>query len=168
MVLDGAEQMELNAEERFIESLGLFLEGMGFPRIAGRILGLLFFEGRPMPLDEIAAALKVSRASVSTNTRLLIQVALIEERSRPGDRRSWFQVRPDAFRQRIRFMVAQFEALTGLFEQGVAALPPEREVARRTMGEAIRFHRALSAELAGLSAKWEREIQENRQEERTT
>mgnify|MGYP003349585704 CR=1 FL=1 len=31
-----------------------------------------------------------------------------------------------------------------------------------SMGEAIRFHRALSAELAGLSAKWERESQEER------
>ena len=103
---------ELTAEQRFVEDFGLFLEQVGFPRIAGRILGLLLVNGVPMHLEQISAVLEVSRASVSTNTRLLIGVMLIEQRTQPGDRRTWFVVRPDAFRRRFGFIITQFASMS--------------------------------------------------------
>ncbi len=147
--------MELSAEEQFIESLGLFMENLGFSRIAGRILGFLLCQGVAMPLDGLAEALRVSRASISTNTRLLIQVRLIEECSMPGDRRSWFRMRPDAFQQRLSFIIMQFGALSGLLEQGLAAVPPERAQARRNLTEAVAFHRMLVLELSALNERWQ-------------
>ena len=55
----------------FIERMGLAFESDGLPRIAGRIFGLLLLSEDCRSLDELAAELKVSKGSVSTNARLL-------------------------------------------------------------------------------------------------
>ena len=56
---------------------GLLAEQYGLPRIAGEVCGLLFMTDGPLSLDEIAEALKVSKASVSTNVRLLERLRFI-------------------------------------------------------------------------------------------
>lgn len=62
---------------------GLLAEQYGLPRIAGEVCGLLFMTDGPLSLDEITAALKVSKASVSTNVRLLERLRFV----RRGDLR---------------------------------------------------------------------------------
>ncbi|GEM_PF-5938822 len=52
-------------------------ETVGLPRIAGEVCGLLFMTDGPLSLDEIASALKVSKASVSTNVRLLERLRFV-------------------------------------------------------------------------------------------
>ena len=56
---------------------GLLAEQYGLPRIAGEVCGLLFTTDGPLSLDEIAGALKVSKASVSTNVRLLERLRFV-------------------------------------------------------------------------------------------
>jgi DNA-binding transcriptional regulator GbsR (MarR family) len=56
---------------------GLTAEQYGLPRIAGEVCGLLFMTDGPLSLDEIAEALKVSKASVSTNVRLLERLRFV-------------------------------------------------------------------------------------------
>ena len=106
----------------FIERMGLALEADGLPRIAGRIFGLLLVSEDCRSLDDLAAALGVSKASVSTNTRLLEHRGVLERNSRPSDRRDYYRVRPDLFchtmAQRLerwqRFHEAIGEARTSL------------------------------------------------------
>lgn len=88
------------AAVRFIEELSLFAEADGLPRIAGRIAGLLLIRQRPVSFDEIAEQLHVSRASVSTNTRLLESLGVIRRLSKLGERKDLFEVGGD-FVQRM-------------------------------------------------------------------
>src|SRR3982751_1902013 len=81
----------------FIERMGLALESDGMPRIAGRIFGLLLVSEDSLSLDELAADLGVSKASVSTNARLLEQRGVLERISRPADRRDYYRIPPDLF-----------------------------------------------------------------------
>lgn len=145
--------LELTGEERFIEELGLFLETFGFPRIAGRILGLLLVSGTPLHLDQLATRLKVSRASISTNTRLLVTLMLIGEVAVPGDRRTWFTVRPDAFQSRIRFIISQFRVLSAILEKGLQTA--EHSQAQERLRDAVGFHDFMAEEMEALSRKWE-------------
>ncbi len=80
------------AEERFIEGMGLALEEDRLPRIAGRLVGLLILSPQPLRFDRLAERLRVSRGSISTNTRLLENMGVIERVTRPGDRRDYFQI----------------------------------------------------------------------------
>src|SRR5579883_1380571 len=82
---------------RFVEGLGLYFEEFGLPRIGGRLLGLLMVTDRPLALDEIARRLLVSRASVSTNARLVLAARLGERVGIPGDRRDYYAFSPRAW-----------------------------------------------------------------------
>ena len=57
--------------------MGVALESDGLPRIAGRIFGLLLVSEDARSLDDLAAELRVSKGSVSTNARLLEQRGLV-------------------------------------------------------------------------------------------
>ena len=144
----------LTPEEKFIEDFGIFLESVGFSRIAGRIIGLLLVKGDPMHLDQIANTLKVSRASISTNTRTLVAVQFLKEQARPGDRRTWFVVSPDAFMTRLDFMTLQFQAIQQLLSQGLSVVSEERPMARARLTEAIEFHKFLIDELQNALSRW--------------
>jgi DNA-binding transcriptional ArsR family regulator len=80
----------------FVESMGLFWESEGLPRIAGRLFGFLIVQSEPCSLDDLAAALGVSKASISTDSRRLEQLGLITRVGKPGDRRDYYVVDPNA------------------------------------------------------------------------
>jgi DNA-binding transcriptional regulator GbsR (MarR family) len=93
----------------FVERMGLTLEADGMPRIAGRIFGLLLVSDEPRSLDDLAAELRVSKGSASTNARLLEQRGLLERVCRPADRRDYYRVRPDLFNHTMALRLARWE-----------------------------------------------------------
>jgi DNA-binding transcriptional regulator GbsR (MarR family) len=82
--------------DRFVEQLGLLAEGEGLPRTAGRMMGVLMVCSEPMGIDELATTLKVSRASISTNSRLLQSLQIADLVREPGDRRDYLQISGDS------------------------------------------------------------------------
>jgi len=85
------------APHPFVERLALALETDGFPRIAGRIFGLLMMSNVEVSLDEIADSVGASKASASVNTRMLEDKGFIDRMSRPGDRRDYYRIAADPF-----------------------------------------------------------------------
>ncbi|MEM9557144.1 MAG: MarR family transcriptional regulator [Acidobacteriota bacterium] len=78
--------------QSFVEAMGRDFEKESMPRIAGRVFGLLLLETGPHGLQQLAERLRVSRASVSTNTRLLEERGMIERVTLPGDRRDYYRI----------------------------------------------------------------------------
>jgi DNA-binding transcriptional regulator GbsR (MarR family) len=126
---------------RFIEQMGMLCERDNLPRIAGRVLGLLIVEEGAFSLRELADRLKVSRASVSTNARMLTDVGVVERVSRPGDRQDYYQLVPYPFHRMLTGRAAVFRQASQLFEEAAAAFPQDREVARGRLKEMAAFHR---------------------------
>jgi len=91
-----AESTEV-VRERFIEQMGLISQGDGLPRIAGRLMGLMIFDGRAYSFGDLAIELQVSRGSISTNARMLEQMGIIERVAKPGDRQDYFQLADDPY-----------------------------------------------------------------------
>jgi DNA-binding transcriptional regulator GbsR (MarR family) len=94
---------------RFIEQMGLALESDGLPRIAGRIFGLILISDDARSLDDLACELQVSKGSVSTNARLLEQRGILEQISRPGDRRDYYRAPPDLFSHTMAQRIARWQ-----------------------------------------------------------
>jgi DNA-binding transcriptional regulator GbsR (MarR family) len=82
--------------DRFIEQLGRLAEGEGLPRTAGRMMALLILTGAPLGIDDFARRLKVSRAGVSTNGRLLQSLGIAQPVSHPGNRRNYLALSGDS------------------------------------------------------------------------
>lgn len=107
----------------FVEKMGLALESDGFPRIAGRIFGLLLLSEDCRSLDDLAAELGVSKGSVSTNARLLELRGVLERNSRPSDRRDYYRVPPDLFSQTMAQRLARWQRLDEAIAEARATLP---------------------------------------------
>lgn len=87
--------------QQLIERVGLLTEAEGLPRIAGRIFGLLLVTPGECSLDDMAETLGVSKASISTDARRLEQYGIVVRTSRPGDRRDYYAIAPNALRESL-------------------------------------------------------------------
>ena len=123
----------------FIDQMGLYFEGFNISRSAGRIMGLLMVTERPLSLDEIAAILQVSRASVSTNARLLASSGLAQPVTMPGDRRDFYRYSPHTWERRLLISVASARMSYRIAEHGLVAIEPTNAVARANLEEMCDF-----------------------------
>lgn len=114
------------ATARFVDRMGLVFAADGFPRIAGQIFATLILAEDDLALDELAVRLLVSKASVSTNARMLEERGYLERLGRPGDRRDFYRIAPDLFERLMAQRLARWER----FEEALdvarteIALPP--------------------------------------------
>jgi DNA-binding transcriptional regulator GbsR (MarR family) len=129
--------------QQFVERMGLICEKEGMARSAGRIFALLLIGDRPYSLDELADELQVSKASASTNARMLESLGFIERVSSLGDRRDFYQVEHDPWERMLRVAQTRWRDMVAVFAEAQLKLPEDRAVGRRRMGEAERFHRLL-------------------------
>lgn len=92
--MDTEEIQRKSAIEFFVEELSVLWEHSGLPRMAGRVYAwLLVCEPNHQSSAQLAEALKASRGSISSMTRLLAQSGLIERFSIPGDRSTYFRAK---------------------------------------------------------------------------
>jgi DNA-binding transcriptional regulator GbsR (MarR family) len=140
--------------QQFVERLALNMEADGLPRIAGRIFGFLLIHEGAYSLDDLAEELQVSKASVSTNARLLEQVGLIERTGTPGDRRDFYQMNPDAWERVLQVAQRRWECMRSVLTEGSTALPAGMESGRRRLKEAAQFHGLILTEADRLVERW--------------
>jgi len=115
------QERQLKAK-RFAEEVGLLFDEYGLPRMAGRIFGWLLICDPPyQSIGEISDALAASKSSISTMTRLLMQLGAIERVGVPGARREYFRVRVGASNF-ARQMMAQVRTMRKLSECGLEVL----------------------------------------------
>lgn len=83
----------ISPTRQFVEEQGLLWEHSGLPRMTGRIIGwLLVCQPAEQTAAQLALALDASKGSISTNTRLLLQLGVIERVSLPGERATHFRI----------------------------------------------------------------------------
>jgi DNA-binding transcriptional regulator GbsR (MarR family) len=116
--------------ERFIESLGMQLElEAGAPRMVGRVLGwLLLCDPPEQSAAELAESLQASKGSISTSTRLLLRLGLIERVRLRGERFDRFSAQASAWDE-LLWREEQFSEPRKVLAMGLEALadePPER------------------------------------------
>ncbi len=115
---------------QFIERVGVLTEAEGLPRIAGRIYGLLLMTPGACSLDEMAESLGVSKASISTDARRLEIAGIVVRSSRPGDRRDYYAIAPDALRQSLERKLRGLRQFREILQEA-RAIPGAPEVRDR-------------------------------------
>lgn len=138
----------------FIERMGLALESDGLPRIAGRIFGLLLVSEDCRSLDELAAELRVSKASVSTNARLLEQRGVLERNSRPSDRRDYYRVPPDVFSHTMAQRLERWQRFHEAVAEARASLPIRSRKVLDRLDEYQEAYAFLSGAIRQALGRW--------------
>ena len=156
--MNDARQVE---EKRFVEEVGILFEQSGLPRMAGRILGWLLISDPPhQTTGELTEALLASKGSISTMTRLLIRIGLIERLSLSGQRHDYFRFKPGAWHQLIRDSLVQTTAFRQLAERGLELLENKTHANRQWLEEMRDMYAFMEREFPALVERWEQKHKE--------
>ena len=92
----------------------------GLPMIAGRVLGwLMICDPAEQSAGQIATAIGASRASLTTNLRLLGSVGLVHQHTRPGDRTVYYRVDDDAWETVVQRQIASLASFGDILRDGL-------------------------------------------------
>lgn len=136
--------MNKDPETEFIESLGLILQTEGFPRIAGRLLGVFVLRGTPVSFQELSETLQISRGSVSTNTRLLETLGAVERVSVAGERQDYFRLTDNPYERMAAGKVERARQASERLLKGRDAVPDCDDATFRRMTELSDFFGSIS------------------------
>lgn len=134
----------------FIERMGLSSQSDGLPRIAGRIIGFFIIHGGPTSLSELARALDVSRASISTNARMLKELGVLEATALPGDRQDYYQLAPQHYMRVLEGYVERMGALGESLAQAERELDTRHDGAQTRLADMRSFVSAARAQTRDL------------------
>jgi DNA-binding MarR family transcriptional regulator len=137
----------------WVDRLGEFFEtNYGMAPITGRIVGwLLVCDPAEQSAGEIAAAIKASRASLTTNVRALIAGGLVRRLRHAGERTAYYRIDDAAWEAMFRRRVASLAAIEPLTDEGARLVGPGslRSARLRAMQEVFAWFEALIADAPG-------------------
>ena len=148
--------LSMNNMHEYVESFGLYWEQAGLPRMAGRILSWLLICDPPhQTMHELTEALQASKSSISTGTRMLIQMGIIERLSMPGQRRDHYRVMPDSWSHIMEEKAKkQFTELRRLAERGIALLDAASPARRQRLEEMRDYYVFMEREFPLILDHW--------------
>jgi len=137
----------------FIERMGLAAENDGLSRIAGRLFGALTLHNEPCSLDDLAEELGVSKASISTEARRLVDRGVAERIGKAGDRRDYYSLTSDFFAQIIRFRLSRWSSLHRLARE-MREGPEEPQLVRDRFAYIDEFNAFVLARVEEALREW--------------
>lgn len=137
----------------FVERAGCLCERDGLPRIAGRILGLLLVSPEPLALDAIAERLGVSRASVSTDARRLVEQGVLERVGRPGDRRDYYQMAAESPERSLEHRLTAFRQFLALLDDA-RRLPGQGPAVQERLEDMSALYRDVMVATSEVLERW--------------
>lgn len=109
----------------WVERVSMYLARDGVPPIAGRVLGWLMVCDPPeQSAGQISDAIGASRASLTSNLRLLTTMGFLSSRTRPGNRTTYYRMADDAWSIVVRRQIEAMASFLDLSRDGIALAGP--------------------------------------------
>lgn len=142
---------------QFIEDVGILYGEMGFPRMAGRIFGwLLVCEPPHQSAEQLANIVEASKGSISSMTRLLIQMGMVERIGIPGKRDTYYRIRSGSWTELMKNHLANLTAMRKLAERGLDLIAGRAPGSQQRLQELRDFHVFLEREIPSLLDRYEK------------
>lgn len=148
---------ELSPHRRYAEHVAVVMSGMGLPPAQGKLFGWLLVSEPPSQTSaQLAAALGLSKGSVSTGMRALETAGLAQRVPVPGQRGHAYEVRPDAI-IRIAADPSRFRAFRELMARGVELAGGDEAAGAERLVVMRDFYAFIERELPRLVERFEAE-----------
>jgi DNA-binding transcriptional regulator GbsR (MarR family) len=143
------------AKAEFVEGMGRVADFWGVGKVMGRLWAVLYLNPEPMTMDELTAAVGITKGHTSTNLRALIRVGLVQKGWKANDRKDYYSAETDLWafvkgflrvRQNQEFEQALGSTVRALafLEQGRAGIPAAEYAFLQRRLNAIRdFHSTI-------------------------
>ncbi|MBB5174240.1 GbsR/MarR family transcriptional regulator [Texcoconibacillus texcoconensis] len=111
----GAELEQLEeSRNRFISELSNHVHLYGITPSVGRLYGTMFFSDGPMTLDDMSEALGMSKTSMSTGIRALLDANMVERAWEKGIRKDLYQADEDWYKSFTNVFINRWRNATEL------------------------------------------------------
>ncbi len=151
--------MKSNKESRqYAEDVAIHFENAGLSRTAGRIFGWLLIADPPhQTMNDLVEDLQVSKSTVSTATRTLMQLNLVHRISLPGIRRDYYRIAEGVWQNTMQQQYEQITAFRKLAERGLGLLEPFSNERKARLGEMLDFYVFLEKEFPKILERWQQQ-----------
>jgi DNA-binding transcriptional regulator GbsR (MarR family) len=139
----------------FADEIGLFFEDNGLPRMSGRVLGWLLVCDPPhQSAEELAAALRASRSSISMAMQLLQTNGAVERYAVPGSRRTYYRLTPGFWLREAEDKAALAARWRKLADRGLGLLTDRSVESRQRLQEMHDMYAFFEDEYARMRDAW--------------
>ena len=107
--MNGEKQLE-QARERVIDAISQNMNLYGVTESVGRLYGALYFQEGPLTLDEMKEELGMSKTSMSTSVRSLLELKMVGKVWKKGVRKDLYQAEPDWYQTFIDFFTIKWRS----------------------------------------------------------
>ena len=146
---------------QYVEEFGLYFEQFSLPRTAGRILGWLLVCNPPhQTMHELVDVLQVSKSSISTASRLLLQIGLVDKVSLPGERRDYYRINKNAWTHAWQMKLSQTAVMREMAARGLQLLADESPEQKHRLQDMHDLYIFLEREFPLLLERWQKEHDE--------
>lgn len=116
----------------WVERVAMYLARDGVPPIAGRVLGWLMVCDPPEQTPaQISSAIGSSRASLTSNLRLLTGMGFLTWRTRPGERTGYYRMADEAWSVVVRQQIAGIASFLDITREGLDLVGPDDDRSNR-------------------------------------
>ncbi|MEH7380616.1 GbsR/MarR family transcriptional regulator [Bacillus sp. JJ1533] len=105
--MQGVDKLE-KARERVIDAIAQNMNLYGVTPSVGRLWGLMYFHDEPMTLDEMKQELGMSKTSMSTSVRNLVELKMVDKVWKKGIRKDLYEVEEDWYQTFIDFFTIKW------------------------------------------------------------
>ncbi|MEH7384965.1 GbsR/MarR family transcriptional regulator [Bacillus sp. JJ1521] len=105
--MHGVDKLE-KARERVIDAIAQNMNLYGVTPSVGRLWGLMYFHDEPMTLDEMKLELGMSKTSMSTSVRNLMELNMVDKVWKKGIRKDLYEVEEDWYQSFIDFFTIKW------------------------------------------------------------
>lgn len=148
--------MSTNAKLAFADDLGhYFVQAMGFPPVAGRVIGYLAVCDPATPtINDLSDALLASRSAITQAVVLLEGRGLARRFRQRGERVDRIELRLDTFTFEQDLDPAGYIKQAALLRRGAALLGDDSSGRREALEEFADFNNFLAEKLPELKEEW--------------
>jgi len=107
--LQGIDKLE-KARERVIDAIAQNMNLYGVTPSVGRLWGLMYFHDEPMTLDDMKQELGMSKTSMSTSVRNLVELKMVDKVWKKGIRKDLYEVEEDWYQTFIDFFTIKWRS----------------------------------------------------------
>ena len=140
----------------FVARMGEYFAQAGQPRIAGQLLGwLLVCDPPQQSAGDLAEATGASKGSISNMIRLLLATACVDRVGMPGERKTYYQIRPGVWSDLLEAQTAKVTVLREIADEGLAALEDTSPQRRERLQGMRDLHAFFEQEMPAMIERWQ-------------
>lgn len=119
------EQKRLHVRKQIIEAIAETMDLYGATHSSGQLYGVMFFENRPMTLDEMKTQMNMSKSNMSYAVRSLVESGMVNKLAEKQERKELYAAETNFFTAFQSFFSQKLQREVDVMSEAIEQALPE-------------------------------------------